>query len=161
MRLHLIVAHDQNLLIGSNGQLPWRIREDLAHFKRITMGHPILMGRGVFEELGCKPLPGRRNVVLSAQTWSGIEVYKSIPQALEALKEEPVVFVIGGGQIYAQLLDRCDKMYVTLVDGSYQGDVWFPDYRAGIGIDWVEKDRDNHDGFSFIEYENARLMSKT
>lgn len=159
MKLHLIVAHDESLLIGAKGKLPWHIPEDMAHFRRVTMGHPILMGRGVFEELGCKPLPGRRNIVLSSKVWPGIESYPSIPQALQVLQDESVVFVIGGGQIYAQLIHLCHIMYVTAIDGEHQGDVWFPEYRHEIGHEWLEISRDNHPGFSFIEYENARFLA--
>jgi dihydrofolate reductase len=152
MRLILIVAHDENLVIGSNGKLPWHLPEDLKHFKKVTMGYPILMGRGVFEEIGMKPLPGRRNVVLSSREWDNIESYKSIKEALNALQKEDNVFLIGGGQIYEQLISECDYMYITEVEGSHTGDVYFPEYRNDIGIKWLEVSRESHDGFTFVEY---------
>lgn len=155
MKLHLIAAHDDHLVIGKDGKLPWYVPQDLKHFKSVTMGKPILMGRGVFEEIGKKPLPGRRNVVLSKQKWHGIESYSSIEKALEALIDEDVVFVIGGGQIYSQLLDKCNYMYITHVKGVHDGDVFFPEYRNKIGAEWVEKNRIIHKDFDFIEYSRS------
>lgn len=152
MKLHLIAAHDKNLVIGNQGKLPWRLPEDLKHFKATTMGHPILMGRGVFEELGEKPLPGRRNVVLSQKSWDNVESYSSIKDALHALSSEEVVFLIGGGQIYSQMIDLCDKMFITEVHRTYNGDVFFPEYRYEIGSKWIETSRVDYPSFSFVEY---------
>lgn len=152
MKLHLIAAHDENLVIGHNGKLPWHISDDLKHFKKITMGRPILMGRGVFEEIGEKPLPGRRNVVLSSKKWNQVESYNNIDSALKALKGEEIVFVIGGGQIYAQLIDQCEKMYITLVDGEHPGDVYFPDYLNDVNKKWKEINRESFTGYTFVEY---------
>jgi dihydrofolate reductase len=152
MMLHLIAAHDDHLVIGKDGKLPWRISQDLKHFKSVTMGKPILMGRGVFEEIGEKPLPGRRNIVLSKHSWDGIESYSSIDEALDTLLDEDVVFVIGGGQIYRQLIDLCNYMYITHVKGVHDGDVFFPEYRNKIGTEWVEISREIHEDFDFIEY---------
>lgn len=152
MRLHLIAAHDDDLVIGHQGKLPWRLPEDLKHFKSVTMGHPILMGRGVFEEIGEKPLPGRRNVVLSSKKWPNIESYSQITAAFFALKDEDIVFLIGGGQIYSQLIDFCEKMYITEVSGKHQGDVFFPEYRDQIGKKWIDVSRENYSTHSFVEY---------
>lgn len=156
--LVLIVAHDQQLLIGKNGALPWRIPEDLKHFKRITTGYPILMGRGVYEEIGCKPLPNRRNIVLTSRNYDNVEVYRDIPQALKSLSAEPKVFVIGGAQIYRQLIDQCSYMYVTLVQGAYEGDVYFPEYRMDIGTKWGLVSEEKHDSFSFLEYKRIHKV---
>jgi dihydrofolate reductase len=152
MRLILIAAHDENLVIGLDGKLPWHLPEDLKHFKKITMGCPILMGRGVYEEIGKKPLPGRRNVVLSSSEWDNVECYKSVNEALEALQNEEKVFLIGGGQIYEQLINKCDYMYITEVNGAHNGDVFFPEYRNDIGKKWQEVSSDSHTGFNFVEY---------
>ena len=152
MRLHLIAAHDENLVIGHRGRLPWHISDDLKHFKKITMGCPILMGRGVFEEIGGKPLPGRRNVVLSSQKWDHIESYRDIDSAICALENEDIVFVIGGGQIYRQLIDDCEKMYITEVRGEHEGDVFLPNYIPDIHKKWVEISRDTHSEYAFVEY---------
>jgi dihydrofolate reductase len=153
MKLHLIAAHDDNLVIGNDGKLPWYIPQDLKHFKSVTMGKPILMGRGVFEEIGLKPLPGRRNIVLSRQKWDGIESFTSIDAALMALMDEEIVFVIGGGEIYSQLIDLCNYMYITHVKGIHDGDVYFPEYRHMIGDQWIETSKEIHEGFDFLEYK--------
>lgn len=151
--LVLIVAHDRNLLIGNKGALPWHIPEDLKHFKRITTGHPILMGRGVFEEVGCKPLPNRRNVILTSKNFDNVEVYRTIPEALQALSHEARVFVIGGAQIYSQLINECSYMYVTYIHDEYKGDVFFPEYRNEIGSTWELVAEQNQDNYSFLEYK--------
>jgi len=153
MMLHLIAAHDDNLVIGKDGKLPWNIPQDLKHFKTVTMGKPILMGRGVFEEIGCRPLPGRRNIVLSKQKWEGIESYHTIKEALKAVENEEIVFVIGGGQIYRELIPKCSYMYITHVDGVHEGDVFFPEYRNEIGLNWTEVNKETHSDFEFIEYK--------
>jgi dihydrofolate reductase len=157
MELHLIVAHDRNLLIGSDGKLPWYLPDDLRHFKKTTMGYPVLMGRGVFEEIGCKPLPGRKNVVLTSRTYAGIQTFSSVSDALKYLNDEPLVFVIGGAQVYRALIDACSRMYITEVDGVYHGDVYFPEYRHRIGIDWKETYRKEYQGFHFVTYERISL----
>jgi dihydrofolate reductase len=97
MKLSIIVAHDPNLVIGKDGELPWHFSEDLKFFKKTTMGAPILMGRGVFEELNEKPLPGRENVVLSrSKSYDHVPTFKSIDEALEYLSDREQVFIIGG-----------------------------------------------------------------
>jgi dihydrofolate reductase len=153
MRLVLIVAHDQALVIGNQGALPWKLPEDMRHFRETTMGHPILMGRGVWEELGEKPLPGRRNVVVSRRTWPNVASFPSVDQALDHLKDEPVVFVIGGAGLYSSMMDRIDEMIITEVDGVHEGDVHFPEYRHGIGSVWREVSRNQGTGLSFVRYQ--------
>ena len=159
MELALIVAHDPNLLIGRKGGLPWRIPEDLAYFKRVTMGCPIIMGRVVFEEIGEKPLPGRRNIVLSrTKTWDtkDIESFRSLDEALEAVKTEGKVFIIGGRALYEKGLEIADTLYVTLIDSEYEGDTWFPEYRNQIGLIWEETERKSENGLTFIVYKRIR-----
>ena len=153
MELALIAAHDENLIIGNEGQLPWNIPEDLKHFKKTTMGFPILMGRGVFDEIGRKPLPGRKNVVLTSQTFDNVPCFAKIDDALKYLQNEERVFVIGGGQIYAAMIHLCSYMYITEVDGKHDGDVFFPEYRNQIGTVWQEVNRNQFSGFRFIEYK--------
>jgi dihydrofolate reductase len=152
MRLVLIVAHDQALVIGNKGVLPWRLPEDLRHFKTTTMGHPILMGRGVWEELGEKPLPGRLNIVVSSKTWPNVLSFSSVDLALEHLRDEPLVFVIGGAKLYASMLSRIDEMMITEVEGVHEGDVHFPEYRHDIGTVWMETSRTPGVGLSFVSY---------
>jgi dihydrofolate reductase len=160
MKLALIAAHDPNLVIGLNGELPWYYKKDLQYFKDTTMGRPVLMGRGVFEEIGEKKLPGRRNIVLT-KTKSypdrDVEVFRSIEKAIDHLKSEDLVFVIGGGEIYKQTLPIADLLYITEIHNEYDGDTFFPEYRDKIGSEWIEIWRENHDEFSFIRYEKSSV----
>jgi len=154
MTLAAIVAHDPNLVIGKDGDLPWQYSEDLKYFKRITMGHPLIMGRVVFEELGEQPLPGRENIVLSrSREYDHVPTFASFDDALEHVKDEEVVFLIGGGEVYRQFLDRVDKLFVTEVHESFEGDTYFPEYRDEIGITWKEIKRDDREELSFVVYE--------
>jgi len=159
MILSLIAAHDKNLVIGHEGDLPWHFSEDLAFFKRTTMGHPILMGRGVFESLNEKPLPGRRNVVLTRSREypdADVEVYSSIEAALDQLRGEEKVYVIGGGEIYRQLLDRSHELVITEIPGTYEGDTWFPEYRKDLGSQWREAWSETSGDLRYIRYERIR-----
>lgn len=154
MTIALIVAHDPNLVIGKEGTLPWHYSEDLKYFKRITMGHPIVMGRGVFEELNEKPLPGRENIVLSrSKAYDHVPSFNSIPAALEYLKGNDLVFIIGGGEIYRQLLPDADKLFVTEIHETFEGDTFFPEYRGDIGSIWKEIKREDRSELSFVVYE--------
>lgn len=157
MTLAMIVAHDPNLVIGKNNTLPWYYSKDLKYFKRITIGHPILMGRGVFESINENPLPGRENIVLSRnRQYDQVRTFSNIDQALAYLKDEALVFIIGGGSIYRQMFDRTDKLYVTEVHQSYEGDTTFPEYRNEIGITWKEIKRDDNEELSFVIYERIK-----
>ena len=153
MKLSIIVAHADNLVIGKDGRLPWHISEDLKHFKSRTMGKPLLMGRGVFEEFGGKPLPGRENIVLTSSKLGGIKTFDNIPDALKYLEGNPKVYVAGGGQIYRQLMPIVDSMEITEIKGDYIGDVTFPEYRDQIGETWKEINREEHPELSFVDYE--------
>lgn len=154
MTIALIVAHDPNLVIGKEGTLPWHYSEDLKYFKRITMGHPIVMGRGVFEELNEKPLPGRENIVLSrSKAYDHVPSFNSIPAALEYLKGNDLVFIIGGGEVYRQLLPDADKLFVTEIHETFEGDTFFPEYRGDIGSIWKEIKREDRSELSFVVYE--------
>jgi dihydrofolate reductase len=158
MNLALIVAHDPNLVIGKDGTLPWHYPEDLKYFKRVTMGHPILMGRGVFEELDEEPLPGRENIVLSrSKTYDHVPTFSSIEEALDYLRLADLVFVIGGGEVYRQTISKADKLFVTEINETFDGDTYFPEYRNDIGSVWKEIKREDHPELSFVVYE--RLTS--
>lgn len=125
-----IVALDKNGLIGKGNDLPWRLPADLKHFKRITMGKPIIMGRKTCESIG-RPLPGRRNIVLSRDAdfgAEGFEVFHSADELFDAIKSSTETMIIGGAEIYRLLLDQSDRAYVTVVDGEFQGDTWFPQW---------------------------------
>lgn len=153
MILTLVAAHDPNLVIGKDGGLPWRYPEDLKHFKKTTLGGTIIMGRGVFEELNGIPLPGRRNIVLSTtQSYDNVDTFSSLKAALHTVNEEEV-FIIGGGVLYRQTLDKADKLIITEIHKEYEGDTFFPEYRDKIGAAWEEVSRDDQEKLSFVTYK--------
>ncbi len=154
MKLVIIAAIGRNRVIGKDGKLPWHIAEDLKRFKRLTTGHTVLMGRKTFESLG-KPLSNRRNVVLTSQQLADAETYPTLAQALQALEKEEKVFVIGGGEIFAQLVEHTDEMYLTLVDQTFEGDTFFPPYEHLIGTRYKLVAREEHEGFAFEDYQRA------
>ena len=120
---------DRNRLIGNNNQLPWYLPADFAHFKTVTMGKPVIMGRKTYESIG-KPLPGRTNIVLSrssATRFEGVECVSSFEQALALVPDAEEVMVIGGSTIYEMLLPRADRLYLTYVEAEFDGDAWFPE----------------------------------
>ena len=129
-QIALVVAVAHNGVIGSNGELPWRLRDDMALFKQITMGHPIIMGRKTYDSIG-KPLPGRTNIVVSRvlAAREGLESVGSIENALDLAKEAPgsdLICIIGGGEIYRQTLPLADIVYLSKVDANVEGDTHFP-----------------------------------
>jgi len=157
MTLAAIVAHDPNLVIGKDGDLPWHYSEDLKYFKKITMGHPLIMGRVVYEELDHKPLPGRENIVLSrSKNFGEVPTFSSIEDALDHVEDEELVFLIGGGEIYRQFLSQVDKLFVTEIHQEYEGDTYFPEYRDDIGSVWEEVKRDDHPDLSFVVYDRVK-----
>ncbi len=151
MRLALIAAVARNRGIGYKGELPWNLPEDMRRFKQITSGHAVLMGRKTFEALG-KSLPNRRNVVLTHRALPGIETYAAIDAALAALADQQLVFVIGGGEVFAQLLDNADHLYLTHVHRDVTADAFFPPFEHLIGARFREVFRDDRDDFSFVDY---------
>jgi dihydrofolate reductase len=159
-RVVLVVAVADNGVIGVDGQLPWRLPPDLAHFKRTTLGHVVVMGRKTFESIG-RPLPGRTNVVVTRQRdWSadGVLVAASLEEALSlAAGHEGDVMVIGGGEVYAQALPLADAVSLTEVHLSPRGDARFPSLDPA---DWREVSREAHEhegvAFDFVWLERAR-----
>lgn len=155
MKLALIVAHAENLTIGKDGKLPWHYSEDLKRFKRLTMGHPVIMGRKTYESIG-HPLPGRRNIVISrTYKFTGVEVFPSLEKAFKAVSKESVVFIIGGASLYRHSLKTADLLYATVVHEHVTGDVCFPEYRHLIGKTWKETNRQDFGDFSFLDYERV------
>lgn len=156
--ISIIVAMARGGVIGGDNKLLWHIGEDLRRFKRLTMGCPIVMGRKTYESIG-RPLPGRDNIVLSSDTSLAIEgcvVVSSIAEALERYSSEQQVFIIGGGQVYAQTMALAERLYVTYVDADYEGDTVFP---AIDGSVWEEVSREDFargekfaSPFSFVDY---------
>jgi len=153
MKIILIAAHDPNLVIGKDGDLPWHYPEDLKFFKKTTMGHPLLMGRKVFESFHEKPLPGRESVVLSrSKSYNHVRTFTSIDAALDYLSGHDTVFIIGGGEIYKQTIDMADQLIITEIHQTYPGDTYFPEYRDDVGSIWEETERQNKREFSIVKY---------
>ena len=157
-RLSLIVAMDENRLIGSDNQLPWHLPADLAFFKRTTMGKPVLMGRKTFQSIG-KPLPGRRNIVITrdaAFAAEGCEIAGSIDAALALCADHEEVMLIGGASLYEQTLERADTLYITRIRHAFEGDTWFPEFdESGWKIaDLQEQGADDRNAYavSFVKY---------
>lgn len=143
MTLSLVVAMAENGVIGRAGGLPWHLPDDLRHFKAVTLGKPVLMGRRTFESIG-RPLPGRRNIVLSGGApiaVAGIETWPTLAAALAACGEVAEVCVIGGAGLYAAALPLAHRLHLTQVHGLLTGDVHFP---AMNWRDWRETGRSEH-----------------
>lgn len=122
-----IVAMSSNRVIGRDGTLPWHFPEDLKFFKRITLGHPILMGRTTFESIG-RPLPGRHNIVLSRTMAprEGVSVIRDVAELDQLCAQDITVFVIGGAQVYGDLLPKCQGLYLTWIEQAFEGDTLLP-----------------------------------
>ena len=155
--LTIVVATDRNNGIGINNTLPWHLPEDLAHFKRTTSGHPIIMGRKTFDSIG-RPLPNRRNIVITRNAgWQhdGVEAVTSI-DAAKALVGDANAFIIGGAQIYADTLAATNRLIVTQIDKAFDCDAFFP---AIDSSQWREVARETHRSetggfdFSYVTYD--------
>lgn len=137
----LVVAHSRNRVIGRNGGMPWHLPADLARFKSLTMGKPIVMGRRTFESIG-KPLPGRQNIVVTRDrefAAAGAEVAQSLDDALALAGAVEEVMVIGGGQLYREMLPLADRILLTEIDATLDGDTYFPE----LGDQWREVARES------------------
>ncbi len=153
MIIKLIAAHDPNLVIGRKGRLPWHIPEDLKHFRERTMGSTIVMGRGVFEELGEKPLPGRKNIVMTrTRSYPNVQVCRDADEVLSLPGSGDQIYIIGGAEIYRLFYPLSHQLEITLIREKYQGDTFFPEYRHEIGSVWKEVSRTDKDHLSFIDY---------
>jgi dihydrofolate reductase len=154
MTVTLVAAVGRNGVIGRHGDLAVRISADLRRFKALTMGHPMVMGRKTFDSMG-RPLPGRRSIVITRDSgWrrDGVEVVHSTDAAFDAAGPGPV-FVVGGGEIYAQTLARADVLELTEVDADLDGDVYFPAFDRTA---WTEVAREPGDGYDFVRYERSQ-----
>ncbi len=153
MSVVLIAAVGRNGVIGRDNDLPWRIREDLQHFKQLTLGHTLVMGRKTYDSIG-RPLPGRRTVVITRQPdWAaeGVDVVHTLDDALK-LADGNDIFVAGGGEIYRLALPYADRLELTEVDRSPEGDVTFPAIDPAA---WTETARDPRDGLTFVSYRRS------
>jgi dihydrofolate reductase len=155
----LVAAMGRNRVIGLDGDMPWHFSEDLAHFKRTTMGGTMVMGRKTFDSIG-RPLPGRRTIVITRNTeWArdGVEVVHSLGEALElAATSEPRhsagVFVVGGGDVYAQALPIADRLVLTEIDDAPEGDTYFPEWSRD---EWTETARTEAGELAFVTWERV------
>ena len=162
MKLGLIYARARTGVIGKSGGLPWHLPEDLAHFKRVTMGCPVIMGRKTWDSLPerFRPLPGRTNIVVTRRPdWnaSGASRAASLSEAMALCGDQAQAWVIGGAQLYAQALALADTAEVTEIDSDFEGDVFAPE----LGAQWEEVARETHTSasgltFSFATYHNTR-----
>jgi dihydrofolate reductase len=159
VKLALVVARGTNGVIGADGTLPWKLSSDLKHFKAVTMGKPVIMGRKTWASIG-RPLPGRPNLVITrdanflatgASVWSNLDVAVAAARAMASSIGGNEVCIIGGGQLYAQTIDIADRLYVTEVDATPKGDAMFPSFSSK---NWREVSREifpagNKDDHSF------------
>lgn len=144
--ISMIAAMAKNRVIGKNNQMPWHLPADLQHFKKITLGKPIIMGRHTFESIG-KPLPGRKNIVITSQqdySFEGIEVFHSLDKAIDSLLDSEEIIIMGGGRIYQQMLVHADRLYLTHIDYEVEGDTFFPEYKS-LGWDKISKETRSKD----------------
>ena len=156
--LIIVAAIARNGVIGVDNGLPWRLKADLQHFRALTMGHPILMGRKTWESLG-RPLPGRRNFVVTRDAQfhaEGTEIFHDTEEAIAAATDADRLFVIGGAQIYTTLLPRADRLELTEIGADVSGDAHFPPFdRADFIEERCERrtaDADNEFDFDFVTY---------
>lgn len=154
--ISIIVAFDENRLIGANNKLPWHFKEDLQYFKKLTTGHDILMGRLTFESILSyrnQPLPDRHHYVVSRTTHYDFEAVTNVSEMTSFVQAYPVekeLFVIGGAKIYEQLLPFTDRLYITHIKHAYEGDAWFPK----VDLEqWVATKIDETDDLCFMKYE--------
>ena len=157
--ISIIVAIAQNGTIGDKNALLWHIKEDMRFFRTTTSGHPVIMGRKTFESLGSKPLPKRKNIVITRSDveFEGAFVAHSLEEAIAMVDDDAEVFIMGGAQIYAQALDIADRMYITRVERDYEGDTSFPevDYSKWklVTEERYERGEDYDSPFSFLTYD--------
>jgi dihydrofolate reductase len=155
VRICLIAAASENNVIGDHGKIPWDIPEDMKHFREITMGKPVIMGRKTYESIG-HPLPKRPNIVITRQkgyVTTGAEVVGSLGDALERAGSVEEVFIIGGGEIYREALPMADRIYLTRVHAKVAGDALFPEFHPDH---WREVSSEHHAGnpaYTFLLYE--------
>jgi len=143
MRISLIVALDKNGLIGNQNGLPWKLPADLKHFKATTMNKPVIMGRKTCESIG-RPLPGRRNIVISRNNnlqLDGFEVFASVNAVLDELSGVEECIIIGGSEIYQLFWEKVSRAYITLINAEFKGDTWFTHWP--LSADWTLQSAEN------------------
>ena len=141
--ISLIAAMANNRVIGKDNEMPWHLPADLAHFKAVTLGKPIIMGRKTYESIG-RPLPGRKNIVISrnnSYTLEGCETVSSLEKAMELVSDVEELMIIGGGYLYSQTLSQADRLYLTFIDLDVDGDTQFPEFEH---LELKEVKREKH-----------------
>jgi len=159
MKLSLIVAMANNRIIGVNKQMPWHLSADLKNFKKITMGHPIIMGRKTFEAIG-QPLAGRENIIISRDPFYhkiGCIVFNSLEAAVKHYSHLDEVFVIGGATLYKATLEQADRLYITEIEKDFEGDTWFPKIQKS---DWQECTRERVIDDSSVDFNYSFVVYK-
>ncbi|MFD2871107.1 dihydrofolate reductase [Mucilaginibacter ximonensis] len=160
MTISIVVAISENHAIGKDNQLLWHLPKDLKHFKEITTGGTVIMGRKTYDSVG-KPLPNRRNIIITRQQIeiAGCEVANSLQAALDLCRDHKEVFIVGGAEIYKQAMPLTDRIYLTIVHENFEGDTYFPEIKPDT---WKETERTDHEAdeknafpFSFITLERA------
>ncbi|AFD07335.1 dihydrofolate reductase [Solitalea canadensis DSM 3403] len=159
MNISIIVAQAENNVIGKSNQLIWHLPADLKHFKKLTTGNTIIMGRKTYDSIG-RPLPNRRNVIISRNKdlkIEGCDLVNSLEEALELTRNDEKVFIIGGAQIYNQAMNIADTLFITEVKQVFEGDAFFPDIASDK---WIEIAREDHKAdeknrldYSFVTYK--------
>ncbi|PZN28397.1 MAG: type 3 dihydrofolate reductase [Proteobacteria bacterium] len=159
--LTLVVAAARNGVIGRDNRLPWRLSADLKYFKAVTMGKPVVMGRKTYESIG-RPLPGRRNIVVSRQRDLAIEgciVVPSLEAAWQAAADAPEIMVIGGEQIFREVLPQAGRIHLTRVHADVEGDTWMPELRPEewreVHVEHHPADERNEYAFSIVQLERV------
>lgn len=161
--IQLVVAYSRNRVIGRDNMLPWKLPSDLAHFKRVTLGNPIIMGRNTWTSLG-RPLPGRPNLVVSRNAQlsaAGASVYASLDAALAACRDADRVCIIGGEQLFRHAMDVADEIIATEIHADIEGDTFFP---VLDDAQWQEFDRlaqpeENGLAFDFVTYRRRKTAA--
>ena len=159
--ISIIVAFDENRLIGANNKLPWHFKEDLQYFKKVTIGHDIFMGRLTFESIISyrnKPLPNRHHYVATRTTNYDLDAVTTVADIESFIKAYPTdkeLFIIGGAKIYEQLLPFANRLYITHVKHSYKGDTWFPEINYDM---WDATIKDETEDLCFTVYERKKIQ---
>lgn len=158
--ISIIVAADEQNVIGKDNALPWNLPDEMKFFREKTKGHPIIMGRKNYESIG-RALPGRRNIVITRQEGyeaEGCDVVHSLDEAISLVSSEDEIFIIGGGEIYKQAMEKADRIYFTRIHANFDGDVLFPE----IGDEWEEVERSRHSedekhecAFTFLTFDRV------
>ncbi|MBP3195252.1 MAG: dihydrofolate reductase [Cardiobacteriaceae bacterium] len=158
--IHIIAAMTKNRVIGKNNTMPWHLPADLAHFKTTTLNYTVIMGRNTYFSIG-KALPNRRNIIITGQNFTAdsCEIFHSLEEAFSTLKDEKKIFIIGGGKIYSQTIDRADFLHITWIDTELDGDTFFPEIKPEIWQEksrkMYEKDAKNKFNLDFVLYERG------